>query len=216
MSQNWIEKADRLFTAVVLDALDGIGLKNQSPDCPILPQTLRKPVIGIAKPLLWIDFAYEDPGTYDLELKAVDAIRPNEVVVCATSQSRRSGIWGELLTTAAMTRGARGVVTDGTVRDVDRMTEMEFPVYACGTCAYDSWNRQKVVDYDVAIEIGGVKVQPGDIIIADVDGVAVVPVAAADDVLAAALEKVENENDFRRAVKAGMPLAEAYSKFQIL
>ncbi|MEM9989577.1 MAG: RraA family protein, partial [Pseudomonadota bacterium] len=149
-------------------------------------------------------------------LKAVDSIAENEVIVCSTGQSRRSGIWGELLTTAALTHHARGVVTDGTVRDIVRMTEMNFPVYAAGACAYDSYNRQKVVDYDVSIEIGGVRIDKGDIIVADIDGIAVVPQKAAAETLKIALEKVENENDFRTAVKGGMPLVEAYQKYQIL
>ena len=209
MTEKWLHEAEHLYSAVVLDALDGLGYRRQSPSLQLPGMTVRRPLVGVAKCLLWVDFAYDDPNTYDLELKAVDSIKDGEVVVCATGSSSRSGIWGELLTTAAMSHGARGVVTDGTIRDITRMTEMDFPVYAAGACALDSYSRQKVVDYDVSIELGGVSVKPGDIIVADADGVAIVPREVEADVLSAALEKINNENEFRRAVKGGMPLVDA-------
>lgn len=216
MPDEWRAHVDALYVAVVLDALDGLGFRNQSPRVAMPPQTVCRPVIGTAKPLLWVDFAYDDPQTYEPELRAIDSIRHGEIVVCATGESSRSGIWGELLTTAAQQNGAVGVVTDGAVRDTARMTDMDFPVYAAGRSPYDSYNRQKVVDFDVSVEIGGVAIRFGDVIVADGDGVAVVPRDIANEALQAALHKVENETEFRRAVKGGMPLVDAYEKYEVL
>jgi 4-hydroxy-4-methyl-2-oxoglutarate aldolase len=96
-------------TALVLDSLDAQGLRRQAIQCGICPRTTDRVIVGRAKTLLWMDFAHDDPDTYALELAAVDSVKPGEVVVCATGNSRRSGIWGELLTTAALQRGAVGL-----------------------------------------------------------------------------------------------------------
>src|SRR4051812_44117001 len=178
MIDTWIEAAHELSVALVLDALDAEGFRRQAlPNIP--PRTAQRVIIGRAKPLLWVDFAYDDPDTYALELAAVDSIARHDLVVCATADSSRAGIWGELLTTAALQRGAAGLVTDGAVRDLARMDAMGFPVFARHLSPYDSMNRQKVVAFDVSVEIDGVAIAPGDVIIADRDGVAVVPHAAA-------------------------------------
>jgi len=213
--EDWIKNAGVLSVAVVLDVLDAIGLRRQA-ILGLTPRTLSGPVVGRAKTLLWVDFAYDDPDTYELELKSVDSIAADDLVVCATANSDRSGIWGELLTTAAQKRGARGIVTDGAVRDLAHMEAMGFPVFARHLSPYDSMNRQKVVAFDVPVEIDGVAIAPGDVLIADRDGVAVVPQAVVSRILAAALEKVTAESRFRDAVKGGMSLMEAYRRFQVL
>jgi 4-hydroxy-4-methyl-2-oxoglutarate aldolase len=215
MIDRWINAVGELSTALVLDALDAQGLPRQAlPNIP--PRTVQRVMVGQAKPLLWVDFAYDDPDTYALELAAVDSIARHDLVVCATADSRRSGIWGELLTTAAMQRGAAGIVTDGAVRDLARMDAMGFPVFARHLSPYDSMNRQKVVAFDVAVEIDGVAIAPGDIVIADRDGIAVVPQAVEALVLKLALEKARAEDGFRDAVKGGMSLTEAYARFKVL
>jgi 4-hydroxy-4-methyl-2-oxoglutarate aldolase len=215
MIDRWIAAASDLSTALVLDALDAEGFRRQAlPNIP--PRTVAQVTVGRAKTLLWVDFAYDDPDTYALELAAVDSIARHDLVVCATADSSRAGIWGELLTTAALQRGAAGIVTDGAVRDLARMEAMGFPVFARHLSPYDSMNRQKVVAFDIAVEIDGVAIAPGDIVIADRDGVAVVPQAVEAMVLKLALEKAHAEDGFRDAVKGGMSLTEAYARFKVL
>ena len=213
---DWVSSAGRLCTALVLDILDGQGLKNQALRPGIVPRTVQSVVIGAAKTLLWMDFSYDDPGTYELELQAVDSLTPREFVVCATSNSERSGIWGELLTTAAARNGAVGIVTDGGVRDLARVEAMGFPVFSRFVSPYDSFNRQKVVAFDVRVEIDNVAIEPGDVIVADRDGVAVVPLRFASEVLEWALGKAGKEDQFRESVKAGSSLMKAYKQFHVL
>ena len=214
--RDWKRAADRLGTALILDILDGKGLRHQALKPGVIPRTVQKVVIGAAKTLLWMDFAHDDPATYELELKAVDSLQPDEIVVCATGNSERSGIWGELLTTAALRRGAAGIVTDGGVRDLAQVEAMGFPVYSRFISPYDSFNRQKVVAFDVRVEVDGVSIEPGDVIVADRDGVAVVPSGMADEILALALGKAGKEDQFRDAVKGGASLFEAYEQFHVL
>jgi regulator of RNase E activity RraA len=127
-----------------------------------------------------------------------------------------SGVWGELLSTAAKSSGCVGAIVDGAVRDIAKMRRMEFPVFARGACVYDSQNRQRVVDLDVPVEIDGVRFSPGDLVFADEDGVVVVPQAVEAEAIAAAWQKVHDENVTRDAIKAGLKAAEAYAKYGVL
>jgi 4-hydroxy-4-methyl-2-oxoglutarate aldolase len=212
----WTKSIDRLGSALVLDIMDRLGRRQQALRPGIEPRTTKEVIVGQAKTLLWMDFAHDDPSTYELELKAVDSIVPTDLVVCATGNSSRSGIWGELLTTAAKQRGAAGIVTDGGIRDAAQIEELGFPAFSRFLSPYDSFNRQKVVAYDVVIEIDGVTIKPGDVIVADRDGIAVVPIQMAGKVLSAALKKSERESLFRDAVKNGSSLLSAYQKFHVL
>lgn len=164
-----------LTSALVCDALDSEGHRHQSPRVQFRPLTTTGTLVGRCRTSLWADQFHVDPRPYELELRAVDACRPDDVLIAAAGGSIRSGIWGELLSTAAVNQGCVGAIVDGAVRDVRRMQAMQFPVFARGTCVYDSRDRQRVIDVDVPVEIGGVCFKPGDLVLADEDGVVVVP-----------------------------------------
>jgi regulator of RNase E activity RraA len=127
-----------------------------------------------------------------------------------------SGVWGELLSTAARNCGCVGAIIDGAVRDVAKLRSTQFPVFARGTSAYDSMNRQRVVDVQNSVEIDGVIFNPEDLVIADVDAIVVVPRAIEEDVIQSAWKKVHAENAMRDAIRGGMMATAAYEKFGIL
>jgi 4-hydroxy-4-methyl-2-oxoglutarate aldolase len=205
------------FTAaVVCDALDAEGHPNQSPRVQLRPLTVPGVLVGRCKTSLWADMAHPDPRPYELELRAVDACQMDDVLICAAGGSVRSGIWGELLSTAARNAGCVGVVVDGAVRDVSRMRQMNFPVFARSTVIYDSKDRQRVIDLDVPVMIDGVTFGPGDLVIADDDGVVVVPRAVEAAVVRRAWEKVHAENEVRDAIAAGMKAVAAFEKYGVL
>lgn len=205
-----------LYSAVVADALDGLGYRNQSPRIALQPYTGDKLLVGRCRTTLWVDMAHEDPRPYELELQAVDACQPDDVMIAAAAGSMRSGIWGELLSTAASNRGCVGAIVDGAVRDVEKMRAMGFTVYARGTCVYDSLHRQRVVDVDIPVELEGVKFSPGDLVFADLDGVVVVPQKVEKEAIQRAWEKVHAENITRDAIRGGMKAAAAYAKYGVL
>jgi 4-hydroxy-4-methyl-2-oxoglutarate aldolase len=207
---------DKLYSAVVCDALDKLGFRNQSPRVALKPLTVQGVLIGRCKTTLWAEMGHEDPRPYELELKAVDTCRPDDVLIAAAGGSMRSGLWGELLSTAARRSGCVGVIVDGAVRDVVKMREMGFAVFARGTSPYDSRDRNRVIDVDVAVEIDGVRFSPGDLVVADVDGIVVVPRAVEAEVIAAAWEKVNAENVVREAIAGGMGAGEAFRKYGVL
>jgi 4-hydroxy-4-methyl-2-oxoglutarate aldolase len=205
-----------LYAAVVLDALDAIGLKNQAPRIALPPLTGVNTLVGRCKTTLWADMAHEDPHPYELELKALDSCKKDDVLIAAAGGSVRSGIWGELLSTAARNSGCIGTIVDGAVRDVSKMTKMKFPVFARQPSPYDSQHRQRVIDVDVPVLIGGVQFAPGDLVFADLDGIVVVPQAVEEEVIARAWEKVTMENITRDAIRAGMKAFAAYQKYGVL
>ena len=104
-----------LYSAVVSDALDALGYPQQSPRISLAPLTIDRVLVGYCKTTLWEDMQGKDPSPYELELQAVDGCQPDDVLIAAAAGSMRSGIWGELLSTAAGNCGCVGVIVDGAV-----------------------------------------------------------------------------------------------------
>ena len=96
------------------------------------------------------------------------------------------------------------------------MLEQNWPVFSRGRFAQDSSVRTKVIDYRCPIEIGGVWIEPGDIVFGDLDGVVIVPHRVADEVLEKSLEKARTEKVVRKAVEAGMSSTDAFRKYGVL
>jgi regulator of RNase E activity RraA len=204
------------YSAVLCDALDSLGYVNQSPRIQFKPMTGVDLLIGRCKTMLWADMAHKDERPYELELQAVDGCAADDVMIVAASGSMRSGIWGELLSSASRNAGCVGVIADGAVRDVRQMTEMEFPVFALGSCVYDSRDRQRVIDIDVPVEIDGVRFNPGDLVIADTDGVVVCPREIEKKAVACAWQKVHAENVVRDEIANGMRATDVFRKYGVL
>lgn len=205
-----------LYTAVVADVLDALGRREQVVSGPWQRTSGAGLLVGRAKTTLWEEITELDPRPYELELQAVDACHPDDVLVAAAGGSPRSGIWGELLSTAAVNRGCAGALVDGAVRDTAQMNGMGFLTFARGTCPRDSLHRQRVTAVDVSVSIGGVRIEPGDLIFADADGVVVVPRAVEQAALAQALDKVTAENRVREEIRAGASAVEVFRKYGVL
>ncbi len=215
-SERYEEMKQKLFSAVIADALDGCGYRDQILRHDIRPLYPDAVAVGRALTVLSVD-VYDIPDDpYKLELEAVDALKPGDVMVAQTNGTTRSSLWGELLSTAAEARGAQGAVIDGFTRDSQAIAAMEFPLFVRGIAPYDSKGRSDVIAYDIPIECGGVKVCPGDLVFGDSDGVVVVPRAVEDQVLKAAFEKAAEEKEVREALKNGMSATAAFQKYGIL
>jgi len=212
-----------LFTAVVGDIMDKLGFRRQFLPPQIHPLEPRMVVIGRAMTVLETDF-FDEAGEgrnalsarpFGLMLDALDNLKPNEVYIC-TGGSARYALWGELMSTRAIRCGAAGAVLDGYSRDTDGILGLGFPTFAHGSYAQDQGPRGKVVDYRVAIEMDGARVEPGDIVFGDRDGVCVIPARAEREVFAGAFEKARGEKRVKKALEDGMTAREAFEKFGIL
>lgn len=207
---------EHLFSAVISDALDAAGYREQSLPDLLRPMTGITRLVGRCRTTLWEDIDHEDPAPYELELQAVDGCQPHDILIAAANGSTRSGIWGELLSTAARNRGCVGAIVHGAVRDIEAMRDMKFPVFASGACPLDSLHRQRVTAVDVPVMIGGLTFNPGDLVVADEDGLAIVPAAVERAVIRTAWEKVHAESVTRDAIRDGMTATEVYQKYGVL
>lgn len=206
---------DELYTPVVGDILDGLGRYHQ-----FLPANVRQiekgmKVIGRAMPVNMIDVYGEQEKPFGLLTEALDQLKEGDVYICSGGQNR-CAYWGELLTATAKVRGAVGAVINGYHRDTPQVLEQNFPVFSLGSYAQDSSVRTKVVSYREPIEVGGVWINDGDLVFADVDGVLIVPKELEEEVITKALEKARGEKTVRKAVEAGMSSTDAYAKYGIL
>ena len=213
-----------LFTCVVGDVMDKSGLQHQFLPPQIRPLSPEMIVIGRAMPVLAVDvFEERVEGTnnklmeksFGLMLEALDDLRPTEIYV-NTGSSPRNALWGELMTIRARKLGAAGAVLNGYLRDTRAVLKLDFPAFCFGSYAQDSAPRYKVIDFRINIEIGRVRIRPGDFVFGDIDGVCVVPVEAATDVFSKALEKARGEKLVRKALEQGSSAVAAFEKHGIM
>jgi regulator of RNase E activity RraA len=211
-----LERLERLYPAVVADCLDRVGVRSNVMAPRIRPLYRDARMAGFASTVraVEVDSAPANPDDYYKgELQAVDALREGDIMVVSTVEG---SYWGELLATASRYRGARGIVVDGYTRDTLQLIEMAFPTFVAGISCHDSLGRIDVEAVGVPIECGGVRVEPGDLILADFDGIVVVPVGVADEVIALAEEKVSGENVVRSKLAEGMPVWDAFRAYGVI
>jgi regulator of RNase E activity RraA len=204
-----------LYTPVVGDILDGIGLYHQFLPAAVQPLREEMKLVGRAMPVLMIDVFGPQKEPFGRLTEALDQLEPGDIYLAAGG-GMRCAYWGELLTATARMRGANGAVVDGYHRDTPQVVAQNWPVFSRGRFAQDSGVRTKVVDYRCPIEIGGVWVEPGDLVFGDLDGVVVVPHRRESEVIDKALEKARGEKVVRKAIEAGMSSTDAFRKFGIL
>ena len=211
-----------LFTAVVGDAMDKVGLTHQFLPPEVQPLRDDMVVVGRAMPVLEADCAGQKVGHLDEEkpfgvmFEALDDLKPGEVYIC-TGASPRYALWGELMSIRAMKLGAAGAVLDGFSRDTRGILRLNFPTFSAGRYAQDQGVRGRVIDYRCPIEFAnGVRICPGDLVFGDMDGVVVVPGDHEAELIHQALEKVRGENLVRKAIEEGMPARQAFDRFGIM
>lgn len=205
----------RLYTAVIGDILDQLGRPAQflPPQIRPLVDTMR--LAGRAMPALIADVHGPQARPFGKLTQALDQLQPGEVWL-APGARNLAAMWGEILTATAQSRGALGAVVDGYHRDTVQVLGQNFPVFSHGHYAQDSSIRTIVHDYRTPVTIGGVRVNPADLIVADIDGVLVVPAEIESEVLERALAKASTENLVRAAIEAGMSATEAFATYGVL
>ncbi len=213
-----------LFTCVVGDVMDKMHLQHQFLPPQIRPLRPDMIVIGRAMPVLAVDvFEERVAGTanklmdkpFGLMLEALDDLDHNEIYV-NTGSSPRNALWGELMSIRAIKLGSRGAVLNGYTRDTKAVLRLSFPTFSWGPYGQDSAPRYKVMDFRVPLEIGGVRLRPGDILFGDIDGVCVIPADAENDIFNKALEKARGEKLVRKALEEGSTAVAAFAKHGIM
>jgi len=211
-----------LYTAVVGDIMDKLGWLHQFLPPQIKPLKQDTFLVGRAMTVLEADVfgdeANQNPilkKPFGLMLEALDDLKKNEVYIC-TGASPTYALWGELMSTRAIKLGAAGAVVDGYSRDTKGILDLNFPTFSYGCYAQDQAPRGKVIDFRVPLEIKGVKVNPGDIVLGDIDGVCIVPQEIEEDVFKLAIEKARGEKMVQKKIEEGMSAKEAFEKYGIM
>lgn len=200
-------------TAALVDVLDDLGRREQTLPPSIRPLAAAMRVAGRA---FTVEGRPSDHGDWDGAIRKTLRMLgevPAEHVAVYQSHHERSAHFGELSATSLARRGVAGCVIDGGCRDVRLIEALELPVFTRFVTPEDSTWRWEVTATQAPITIGTVRVEPGDWVVGDEDGVVVVPASIAADVLVAAETKVTTENAIRDAVRGGMSPLEAYERF---
>lgn len=211
-----------LYTAVVGDIMDKLGFLHQFLPPQIKPLQQDMFIVGRAMTVLEADVFAETGNQnpilkkpFGLMLEALDDLKKNEVYICSGA-SPTYALWGELMSTRAIKLGAAGAVVDGYSRDTKGILELNFPTFSYGNYAQDQAPRGKVIDFRVPLEIKGVKINPGDIVLADIDGVCIVPQEIENEVFKLAIEKARGEKMVQKKIEEGMSAKEAFEKYGIM
>lgn len=213
-----------LFVALVGDVLDKMGYLHQFLPPNIKPLNDDFVVIGRAMPVLEADVFEEVVKStnnplmekpFGIMFEALDSLKEGEVYICSGS-SPKYALWGGLMSTRAINLKGAGAVVNGWSRDTKEILNLDFPTFSFGGYAQDQGPRGKVIDYRVPIEIAGIRINPGDMVYGDLDGVLIVPKDAVNEAFAGAIEKARGEQLVKKALEAGMSTVDAFDKFGIM
>ncbi|HLI82800.1 MAG TPA: RraA family protein [Bryobacteraceae bacterium] len=198
-----VERARKLDTTALSDAMDRLGIAGQCLGIKPLDHGFR--AAGRAFTILYGP-AGKPPGTVG---DFIDDIPPGNVVVIDNGGRENATVWGDIMTMVAHRRGLAGTVIDGACRDTHLALSLGYPMFSRSYSMRTGKDRVQLEGLNIPVNIGDARVNPGDIVRGDSDGVVVVPREHEDAVLDAAEEIDAKEEQIRRLVQDGMTLAEA-------
>lgn len=215
---------DKLFTALVGDVMDKMGLLHQFLPQALKPVNPETVVIGRAMPVLEMDvFEEVSSSSHDPLLKkpfgvmfqALDDLKEDEIYIC-TGSSPGYALWGGLMSARATKLKAAGAIVNGFHRDTKEVLRLGFPTFSLGSYSQDQGPRGKVIDFRIPIEWEGIRICPGDIIFGDRDGVIVIPQKAEAEAFSKAIEKAMGEKLVLKGIQNNMSAVEAFQKYGIM
>jgi 4-hydroxy-4-methyl-2-oxoglutarate aldolase len=199
--------SEQFGTATLSDALDKLGIAGQC--FGIRPVAPEMRIAGRARTIRMVPVGHTKGTVGDY----IDDIEPGELVVIDNDGQLEATVWGDILTLVAHNTKIAGTVIDGVCRDSWRARELNYPIFSRGTYMRTGKDRVRVDAYDVTVSIGGIAVEPGDLLIGDADGIVSIPRQREAEVLALAASIEEAEERIRAAVEQGSRLDEARRQF---
>lgn len=207
----------RVRSTMISDSLDVIGVRDNAMTANINALRPHMRAIGIAATVHFVaDSEYDQKDPYGDGIDFLDTLEPGELAVVATGGNGLSAFWGELFSAAAKGRGATGVVADGPLRDTEQIVGLDFPAFGIGSRPLDYKGRMRIKSMHTTVICGGVEVNPGDGVIADADGIVVVPALHLTKVTELANARVATEKSVLRDLLAGKTVREVWNAYGIL
>ena len=200
---SYVEECRRHSTSTLSDAMDRLSIPGQA--FGIAPLDRGSRMAGRAFTARTIPVAVVSGTVGDY----IDDVPDGSVVVLDNGGRLDGTVWGDILTIMAHRRGLAGTVIHGVCRDASRSLELGYPIFSRGVCMRTGRGRVQSDGYQVPVSLGDVRVEPGDMLVGDADGVVVIPQSRLDDVLAAARDIAEAEDRIRQEIEAGSRLDEA-------
>lgn len=212
------DRVDPTITVPMLsDSCDRAGIRDQVLENRLVPLIGLSRISGRARTVRFAPELTTDPERpYDDAMDFIDGTAPGELIVMATDNSNTSAFWGELFSAAALGRGAVGLVTDGNIRDSDKISALGFPVFSRSRRPIDFRGRMRIVESHVPVELGGVTISPSDLVVADDDGVVVIPQEHENTVVTYARERARGESTVLQELLSGATLREVWTRHGIL
>ncbi len=207
----------KLYTALIYDAMESIGLPGRAMESGIYPLQFGMKVAGPAFTARRCTTPNTDPYTHNIRLGLMKSMTPGCIFLSDTQGNKNCGQFGEITATAMRAHGCAGAVIDGSTRDSALLINMGFPTFCRFRIPVEGLSRSMVVDYQIPIYVNGIDgmilVKPGDFIFGDYDGVVIVPEDKTVEVLEIAERWFESEKASRAAMAEGQDPFEVYNKF---
>lgn len=207
----------RVRSAMISDSLDVLGIRNNAMDISVRALAPGMRIVGLAATVEFIpDKEYDQRDPYGEAIDYLDTLAPGEVAVISTGGGALSAFWGELFSAAAKGREATGVVADGPLRDTEQILALNFPAFGKGSRPYDYKGRMRLNSSRQAISCGGVSVKNGDGVIADSDGVVIVPSEHLQAVSELANARAATEKSVLKDLLAGKSVRQVWDAYGVL
>jgi regulator of RNase E activity RraA len=214
-------RLSKLHSALINDVTDEMGIDDNVIPCKrIRALWSREPAIGTAYTSQLVEIGYQEERAEDPrevpDLQYLEEIGENDFVVRAAPDDTDSGMWGELLSTIAQERGAAGALIDGATRDSRMIEDHGFPVWSEGHSSIESFGRVSLRETEVPVEIEGVTIEPGDIVFADYESIAVVDPDIVDEVIERGEAELAMEDEVRADIRSGDSVYEVWDRYETL
>lgn len=203
MSDTLAEDLKAIGVTTLSDALDRLAIDGQC--LGLMPFDRGMAFAGRAFTIRMVPVGLSGGSVGDY----IDEVAPGQVVVLDNNGRLDATVWGDILTLVAHGKGVAGTVIDGVCRDIGRSIELGYPIFARANTMRTGKDRVTADAYNVPVQVAGVRVEPGDWLVGDGDGVVAIPAARAEEVLRVAREIAEAEDRIRAAVLAGARLDDA-------
>ena len=211
----------RLYTPVISDVLDDLGITSNVLSSQIRPLHPRMKIFGsaiTARTVKYDRYQGKEIGEWvKVMLEMLESADKGQIFIVETGNAFGIASWGELMSNSARARGVIGAVTDGAVRDTPKILSMKppFQLFAPSFSPKDAKGRLEYVAYNIPVTCGGVRVEPGDIVFGDLDGVVIIPKDRSEEVIKTAEMRVRKETAFRKAVRRGERVSSVFRKYRI-